>query len=150
MPHPCLSCGACCAHFRVSLHWSEADPALGGHVPPALTVPLRNHELAMRGTAGGSTPRCVSLDADIGRRSRCSIHPLRPQACRDVAASWEFGEPGRQCDNARAAHGLAALTPADWIWREAAANDRDGNPGGSDHPNDRGTPPPALPPPIAA
>ncbi|HOC10952.1 MAG TPA: YkgJ family cysteine cluster protein, partial [Thermomonas sp.] len=21
--HPCLSCGACCAYFRVSFHWSE-------------------------------------------------------------------------------------------------------------------------------
>ncbi|RBD00840.1 YkgJ family cysteine cluster protein, partial [Xanthomonas oryzae pv. oryzae] len=29
MAHPCLTCGACCAYFRVSFHWSEADPALG-------------------------------------------------------------------------------------------------------------------------
>ncbi|RBD09468.1 YkgJ family cysteine cluster protein, partial [Xanthomonas oryzae pv. oryzae] len=28
MAHPCLTCGACCAYFRVSFHWSEADPAL--------------------------------------------------------------------------------------------------------------------------
>ena len=27
--HPCLTCGACCAHFRVSFHWSEADPDQG-------------------------------------------------------------------------------------------------------------------------
>ena len=150
VPHPCLSCGACCAHYRVSFHWSEAEPALGGLVPAELTVPLRSHERAMRGTEGGGDPRCVALDADIGRHSRCSIHPVRPQACRDVAASWESGQPSRQCDQARLAHGLPPLTPADWIWREAAANDRDGNPDGSDNPNDRGTPPPALPPPIAA
>ncbi|HEY4530095.1 MAG TPA: YkgJ family cysteine cluster protein [Luteimonas sp.] len=150
MPHPCLSCGACCAYFRVSFHWSEADPALGGQVPPELTVPLRNHEVAMRGTAGGADPRCIALDAEIGQRSRCSIHPVRPQACRDVPASWEFGAPSRQCDNARIAHGMAPLTAADWIWREAAANDLDGNPDGNDNPNDRGTPPPVLPPPIAA
>ena len=141
MPHPCLSCGACCAHFRVSLHWSETDPALGGRVPVELTVPLRSHEVAMRGTAGGATPRCVALDADIGRHSRCSIHPLRPQACRDVAASWESGAPSRQCDAARLAHGLPVLTAADWIWRDAAANDRDGNPDGHDTPNDDDTPP---------
>lgn len=146
MPHPCLSCGACCAHYRVSFHWSEAEPALGGRVPLELTVPLRSHERAMRGTAGGDRPRCIALDADIGRRSRCSIHPVRPQACRDVAASWESGAPSRQCDSARLAHGLPVLTPADWIWREAAANDRDG----SDTPDDRDTPPPAPPPTIAA
>ena len=151
MPHPCLSCGACCAHYRVSFHWSEADPAVGGRVPAGLTVPLRSHELAMRGTAGGSKTRCVALDAEIGRRSRCSIHPVRPQACRDVPASWESGEASPQCDRARLAHGLPLLTAADWIWREAAANDRDGSPDGSDAPNDGGAPPPpALPPPIAA
>ncbi|HWU69743.1 MAG TPA: YkgJ family cysteine cluster protein, partial [Pseudoxanthomonas sp.] len=38
--HPCLSCGACCAIFRVSLHWSEADPEQGGRVPIELTEPL--------------------------------------------------------------------------------------------------------------
>ncbi|MBB6598149.1 YkgJ family cysteine cluster protein [Luteimonas sp. MC1825] len=150
MPHPCLSCGACCAFYRVSFHWSEADPALDGRVPPELTTPLRSHERAMLGTFGGSEPRCVALDADIGRYSRCTIHPVRPQACRDVPASWEFGAASRQCDNARVAHGLPALTRADWAWREAAANDRDGNPDGNDTPNDGGSPPPALPPPIAA
>ena len=149
MPHPCLSCGACCAHYRVSFHWSEAEPGLGGRVPRDLTVALRSHELAMRGTAGG-VPRCVALDADIGRHSRCSIHPVRPQACRDVPASWESGEPSRQCDNARVAHGLPPLTAADWAWRDAAANDRDGNPDGSHTPTDGGGTPPALPPPMAA
>ena len=38
--HPCLTCGACCAFFRVSFHWSEADPALGGQVPFELTESL--------------------------------------------------------------------------------------------------------------
>lgn len=121
MHHPCLRCGACCAHYRVSLHWSEADPALGGRVPAVLTVPLRSHELAMQGTAGGASPRCIALDADIGRVSRCSIHPVRPQACRDVAASWEDGTPSRQCDAARLAHGLPALTPGDWALGDVAA-----------------------------
>jgi hypothetical protein len=31
-----------------------------------------------------------------------------------VPASWEFGAASPQCDKARIAHGLAALTPADW------------------------------------
>ncbi len=143
MPHPCLSCGACCAHFRVSFHWSEAEPSLGGVVPVELTEPLRSHERAMRGTSQPH-PRCIALDAEIGVRSRCGIHPLRPSVCAAVPASWEFGEASPQCDKARLAHGLPLLAPADWAWREAAAND-----GGGD-PDDNGNEPPALPPPIAA
>ena len=38
--HPCLSCGACCATYRVAFHWSEADLLLGGVTPHPLTVPI--------------------------------------------------------------------------------------------------------------
>lgn len=127
MTHPCLTCGACCATYRVSFHWSEADPGLaaaslaaadpthsvGGPVPVELTEPFGPHRLAMRGTWSAS-PRCVALDAEIGVRSRCRIHPQRPSPCREVAASWEAGEPSPQCDKARQRHGLPVLTPADW------------------------------------
>ncbi len=113
MTHPCLSCGACCATYRVGLHWSETEPVLGGLVPLALTEPLRRHELAMRGTSQAN-PRCIALDAEIGRRSRCSIHPLRPSACREVSASWEHGQASAQCDRARILHGLPVLTPVAW------------------------------------
>lgn len=148
MPHPCLSCGACCAHFRVSFHWSEAEPALGGVVPVELTEALRRHERVMRGTSQPQ-PRCIALDARIGEYSRCTIHPVRPSVCAAVPASWEFGEPSAQCDKARLAHGLPPLGPADWAWRKAAANDGDGNPDDNGNPHDGGAPP-ALPPPIAA
>ncbi|MBE2210511.1 MAG: YkgJ family cysteine cluster protein [Xanthomonadaceae bacterium] len=111
--HPCLRCGACCAHYRVSLHWSEAAPELGGQVPPELTEPLRQHERVMRGTSHGQ-PRCIALDAQIGVYSRCTIHALRPAVCAALTASWEFGEASHQCDRARIAHGLPPLTPADW------------------------------------
>lgn len=50
MIYPCLRCGACCAHFRVAFHWSEADFGLGGVVPVELTEKLDAHRLAMRGT----------------------------------------------------------------------------------------------------
>ncbi|MES7036246.1 MAG: YkgJ family cysteine cluster protein [Pseudomonadota bacterium] len=108
--HPCLSCGACCAHFRVGFHWAETEPMLGGSVPAELTERLDEHRVAMRGT-WARQPRCVALDAEIGVRSRCSIHPRRPSVCREVPASWEFGEPSPQCDKARIAHGLRPLTP---------------------------------------
>jgi len=143
MPHPCLTCGACCAYFAVRFHWSEAEPALGGTVPAELTEPLRSHERAMRGTSQ-SKPRCIALDAEIGVRSRCSIHPVRPSVCAAVEASWEYGQASPQCDKARIGHGLPALTPADWRWREGAANDHDGNP------DDSGNAPPVAPAPIAA
>ena len=114
MSHPCLSCGACCAFYRVSFHWSEADPAMGGRVPAALTEPLRTHERAMRGTSQAN-PRCIALDADIGSYSRCTIHERRPSVCALVPASLEFGERSAQCDKARRAHGLPLLTTGDWI-----------------------------------
>ncbi|AAF84766.1 YkgJ family cysteine cluster protein [Xylella fastidiosa] len=113
MPHPCLSCGACCAYFRVSFHWSEADPALGGNVPIELTEPLRIHERVMHGTSQ-SHPRCIALDAEIGYRSRCTIHERRPSVCAAVPASLEFGTRSQQCDTSRRAHGLHLLTEADW------------------------------------
>lgn len=113
MPHPCLTCGACCNAYRVSFHWSEADPDQGGQVPVQLTEPLRQHERSMKGTSQ-SEPRCIALDAEIGRYSRCTIYSQRPSPCRDVAASWEFGVISRQCDNARLKFGLPALTPQTW------------------------------------
>lgn len=112
--HPCLSCGACCAFFRVSLHWSEADPDMGGHVPVELTETLRLHERAMRGT-NQEHPRCIALEADIGHYSRCSIHDRRPLACAQLQASWEFGVPSAQCDRSRIAYGLPTLSRADWM-----------------------------------
>ncbi len=114
MPHPCLTCGACCATFRVGFHWSETDPALGGSVPAELTEPLDRHRVAMRGT-WEQAPRCIALDAEIGVRARCSIHAIKPSVCREVPASWEFGAASPQCDKARIAHAMAVLTPADWV-----------------------------------
>jgi Fe-S-cluster containining protein len=114
MSHPCLTCGACCATFRVGFHWSEADPVQGGTVPAQMVEVLDAHRVAMRGT-WSKTPRCVALDAEIGVRARCSIHAIKPSVCREVPASWEFGAPSPQCDKARVEHGMPPLTPADWV-----------------------------------
>src|SRR5690606_2343283 len=142
MPHPCLSCGACCTQYRVAFHWMESDECTPGGVPAGMTERLDPHRLCMRGTR--SVPvRCAALDAEIGVRSRCTIHPQRPSACREVDAAWEHGVPSPQCDRARQAHGLPRLTLRDWAWREAAANDG--------HPDDSGSTPPAPSrPPVAA
>ncbi len=120
--HPCLRCGACCTQYRVAFHWLELDAVVVGGVPAHLTEPLDPHRVCMRGTRSKPV-RCVALDAEIGVRSRCTIHPNRPSVCREVEASWEFGRASPQCDTARIACGLLPLTPADWAWREAPGND---------------------------
>ena len=40
--------------------------------------------------------------------------PLIQAPKPELPASFEFGMPSPQCDKARAAHGLPALTQADW------------------------------------
>ncbi len=127
MSHPCLRCGACCAHFRVAFHWSETEPMMGGRTPADLTERLDPHRVAMRGTWGGSQPRCVALAGTVGVDGHCTVYPQRPSPCRDLQPAWESGAPSPQCDRARAAHGLPPLTPADW------PDDRDPD-GGLDHP----------------
>ncbi len=114
MEHPCLRCGACCAHFRVAFHWSEADPFLGGATPTELTEKLDAHRLVMRGTQA-YTPRCIALQGEVGRAAHCGIYARRPSPCRELQPAWEHGEPSPQCDRARAAHGLPPLTPDTWI-----------------------------------
>lgn len=114
MSHPCLHCGACCAHFRVAFHWSEAEPALGGAVPPELTERIDPHRLAMRGTQA-SRPRCIALRGKPGEAVHCAIYVRRPSVCREVTPAWESGRPSPQCDKARTAYGLAPLTPQDWV-----------------------------------
>lgn len=111
--HPCLSCGACCAHYRVSLHWSETDPEHGAGTPCELTEPFGPHRQVMRGT-WQRQPRCIALRGIVGEGAHCGIYPLRPSACRELPAAWENGAPSPQCDRAREAHGLAPLQPQDW------------------------------------
>ena len=111
--HPCLRCGACCAHFRVSMHWREAADA-GGTVPTELTEDWNSTLRIMKGTVR-SPCRCVALEGTVGQSVACSIYEQRSAACRDLVASWEHGEVSDQCDRARAAHGMRPLTPDDFI-----------------------------------
>lgn len=108
--NPCLACGACCAFFRVSFHWTEADPTIGGTVPGQYTEPVGAHWLAMRGT-NQAQPRCVALSGTIGEQVHCTIHPARSSTCREFTRSGESGMPNPDCDRARHAWGLPALQP---------------------------------------
>jgi len=98
----CLVCGACCASYRVSFHWSEADPEQGGRVPPELVEPVDFHFVCMRGTSrlGG---RCQALRGEVGRKVSCAIYDRRPTTCR------EFGDDVTRCDEARDMQALSPL-----------------------------------------
>lgn len=109
-PNPCISCGACCAYYRCSFYWAEADCAPGGTVPFEMTEKLNDFRLSMRGMSG-STPRCAALLGEIGNSVRCSIYDLRSSVCRDFPFSWDGGIHNPRCDKARLAWGLPVLEP---------------------------------------
>jgi uncharacterized protein len=91
------------------MHWSETEPALGGHVPIELTETLGAHQRCMRGT-WAARPRCIALEGEVGKQVACTIYEQRPSPCRELRMSWEDGTPNPQCDKARAIYGLSALT----------------------------------------
>ncbi|HMC13181.1 MAG TPA: YkgJ family cysteine cluster protein [Gallionellaceae bacterium] len=101
----CLSCGACCAHFRVSFYWGEADDAPGGHVPAHLTEQVHAHLRCMQGTSS-NPPRCVALSGEVGRQVACNIYELRPSPCREFNVFEEDGTPNERCNKLRTQVGL--------------------------------------------
>ena len=72
--NPCLSCGACCAHFRVSFYWGECQSA-GGLVPDHLTVAISPYLVAMQGTEQKPV-RCTALLGEVGCGTRCTVYRL--------------------------------------------------------------------------
>ncbi|MCL2895735.1 YkgJ family cysteine cluster protein [Brenneria tiliae] len=103
----CMRCGACCAYFRVSFYWAEADDG-GGMVPVRLTEPLSPFLRCMQGS-NGKNPRCGALRGDIGENVSCSIYADRPSPCREFMPSGANGQVNDACDRARAQYGLAPL-----------------------------------------
>ncbi len=90
----CQTCGACCASFRVSFYWAEADDAPMGTVPASLTRAVSPHLRCMDGTQAHPV-RCVALRGEVGRQVGCAIYDQRSTTCRDV-------QPGdAQCRKAR-------------------------------------------------
>ncbi len=106
--NPCMSCGACCAWFRVSFYWAEGDDG-GGGVPSELTEPLTPFLRCMAGT-NEKKPRCRALTGEVGRSVHCSIYASRPSPCREFPMTGEQGRPNDACDRARAAYGLPPLS----------------------------------------
>lgn len=107
--NPCLTCGACCAFFRVSFFWGE-NVSSGGTVPDHTTIQVSPFHVAMIGTEA-KPARCVGLLGEVGCGVRCTLYEQRSSTCRDFEASWVNGEYNAHCDAARAAHGLPPLAP---------------------------------------
>ena len=101
MSHPCLTCGACCASFRVdfSVHESEIH---GGRVPASLADEINDSICRMRGT-DYARPRCAALTGTVGEKAACGIYEWRPSPCREFAAGSDA------CNRVRQRHGLLAL-----------------------------------------
>jgi len=108
--NPCVRCGACCATYRVSFYWSEAE---ANGLPAALTEKLSPWTSCMAGT-NRPAPRCLALRGEIGADIACSVYTQRPSPCRELQAGDE------QCHRARAHHGLPPLSADDFIDRPAA------------------------------
>jgi len=105
----CLSCGACCAAFRVDFHRHDLADGERAGVPVALTVPLTETLVRLRGT-DAAPPCCVALAGEIGSSVRCTIYEQRPGPCRDFAPYAALGMGEDACDRARRRHGLPPLS----------------------------------------
>lgn len=98
-PPECTSCGACCTGAGDFL-----GAKVGADMPHVMddpTSPLskaRRMELVDDGTRAG---RCSALDGTIGSACSCSIHDVRPEACR------KFDPDSTACLIARGRMGLA-------------------------------------------
>lgn len=112
--NPCISCGACCAFFRVSFYWGESEPEMGGTVPKELTEDIAPFYRCMSGT-NQKKPRCIALQGEIGHTTSCSIYADRSSSCREFGVQWDDGilhlshEDIKRCNKARKFWGLPPL-----------------------------------------
>lgn len=108
---PCQRCGACCGYSADWPRFTIEDDAALDAIPAEL---VNARQAGMR--CDGN--RCAALAGEIGVATACTIHPLRPQVCRDC-------EPGdAECLLARRKFGLPAL-PADAARSDQLAGARD-------------------------
>lgn len=109
-PNPCLDCGICCTHFRISFYWAEGDDAPGGVVPSAMTEKLTHHLRCMKGS--NDVPRrCSALSGEVGTRVSCTIYENRPTPCREFPVYLPDGSGNPKCDELRATIGMPPLAP---------------------------------------
>lgn len=95
----CMTCGACCAAYRVSFYWAEIDER---NIPSHLVEQLTSVKACMVGT-NCSKPRCAALEGEVGKEVRCTAYEHRPSPCHEV----EVGD--EKCNHARQKCGLPPL-----------------------------------------
>lgn len=105
--NPCLACGVCCHHFRISFYQGECY-SNGGTVPDDKVIPITPFFVAMRGTEKGNG-KCVALSGEIGHNIGCQIYSSRPSVCRAYHVWDENGEPNPKCQELREKHGIPPL-----------------------------------------
>lgn len=96
-PDACMICGACCANYRVSFYWAEAE-----YIPETMVEPLTAIYSCMKGT-NQSQPKCIALEGEVGTRVSCSIYHARSTTCKEVKIADE------QCNKARLKYNLIPL-----------------------------------------
>lgn len=107
--NPCLSCGACCQHFRVSMYMGEMASSPGGTVPDDLVNPLTSVIVCMKGTETGGG-RCIALRGTVGQPGiHCAIYAARPTPCREYRVWHDDGTPNPNCQRLRGNIGLPPL-----------------------------------------
>jgi Fe-S-cluster containining protein len=111
-----MRCGACCSFFEVSFDRQEITPEFESwQVPEYLAFADEEGTMTMFGTNIPHRPRCTALKGRVGKLATCQIYANRPGPCRKFQASYVDGTHNPRCDQARMAHGLEPLTPADWV-----------------------------------
>jgi Fe-S-cluster containining protein len=103
--NPCLSCGACCALFKVVFNQTETDANQGGIVPAGYTVKINPTQCVMRGTER-INKRCAALEGRVGQQVNCAIYDRRPSCCHGFRGAWEKDVVNPDCNRARATYGL--------------------------------------------
>lgn len=111
--NPCITCGACCAYYKVTFYWGEMSEEIPNGVPSSLCERYNDYKAVMKGT-NNAEPRCVALVGTIGKRVFCRIHHCKPSVCKEIEPSFKNGERETKCDKARLAYGLPLITPEYW------------------------------------
>ncbi|QZY49956.1 YkgJ family cysteine cluster protein [Escherichia coli] len=104
--NPCMTCGACCAFFRVSFTGPKPT-MLAVLFPPGS---LNKYPLSpMHERYQSEKPRCIALAGTPGKNACCTIYKNRSSTCREFAMSGENGVVNEACNRARAKYGLTPL-----------------------------------------
>ncbi len=107
--NPCLGCGVCCTHFRISFYFGELDTKPMGFVPNEKTSKINDFFACMKGTETGG--RCVALLGTPGENISCAIYSNRPTPCREFPVFMEDGNPNPKCNELRSKAGIPLIKP---------------------------------------